>query len=892
MLKRFGRKEGLYSLIGPGLFYLSLVFSICYAGWPYFYYVKNETLITIGLFASWRYSWQCIHYVRAFIYRFFYYPVIRIKAGKLATEGGFPDRIYFIIPSYNEEPWVSVETFSSIMSEMNRIPSSATLLVATGSDEDDAIISRVYNAHPARYKVELVLQRQRLGKRIAMGHALRAVARRYNDTYGLDENSVTVFMDGDSYLESKILDKTIPFFRLLPRLGAVTTNELAYIHTKSQWYKDWFNLKFGQRHILFQSHSLSRKVLTLTGRFSIFRTSIVIEEDFIRQLENDILVHPFHGKFRFLMGDDKSSWFYLLKTGWDMLYVPDAVCYSLESRDVRFLDLSTSLPYRWYGNTLRNNSRSLALGWKRTGFFIWLCILDQRISMWTSLVGLTGAILLSIFRNPIYLPIFIAWVLFVRTIQMGVIAFNGHPVSLLTIPIMLYNQWVGAVIKIKAFFNLSDQKWSKGKVAQDSSSLGLPVPHIMARWMPRYLMVISYCAFFFILLVTEEVLSLPDVHAVLPGEKVPGKQVVLDALLYGIIPDDGKDDAKALNKLIASSNSGSIIKLAPGTYDIFSPVRIERSDLIVEGAGTEKTVLLSHLHLLEKSAVLSVSGSMGKKIGQLAEDIKPNQSIAKIVNYGAVLKEGDIVLLRQPNDTAFFEAINSKRWRRPLPFIRQSMVKIQNIVNDLVFFDRAMKIQLESEKTQVYKPVLVKNVTVRNMTIIQAVPDHSIEEAQYRYENMFPDYSIDLFVFFWATQCKIENVALINAGRHPLVFENVYDCDATDMKVDGAWNKGGGGSGYVKFSRAYKCSFKDSTVRNIRHITLQWSAAQNIIDNIHSSVDINIHGGYPHNNTVSNIYFSLPPEHKWKPVTLAPPDAHWAPPNGPDNIITRIHINQ
>ena len=120
-------------------------------------------------------------------------------------------------------------------------------------------------------------------------------------------------MDGDSYLERGLFFKTLPIFCMDRKIGAVTTNELAYINTKSQWYKDWFNLKFGQRHILFQSHSLSRKVLTLTGRFSIFRSSIVVREDFIRMIENDILAHPLHGKFRFLMGDDKSSWFYLLK---------------------------------------------------------------------------------------------------------------------------------------------------------------------------------------------------------------------------------------------------------------------------------------------------------------------------------------------------------------------------------------------------------------------------------------------------------------------------------------------------------------------------------------------------------------------------------------------------
>ena len=321
------------------------------------------------------------------------------------------------------------------------------------------MISSIYNSHPVKEKVDLIFQRQSQGKRIAMGHALRSAARRYHMTDD-DPHSATIFMDGDSYLEPGTLARVLPFFGLMPRLGALTTNEVAFINSESSWYKNWFNLKFGQRHILFQSHSVSRKVLTLTGRFSVFRSSIVMQEDLIRQLENDVITHWRHGKFRFLMGDDKSTWYYLLKNQWEMLYIPDVLCYSLESRDADFLEISMSLPYRWYGNTLRNNDRALAVGWRKVGFFIWMCILDQRLSMWTSLVGISGAVILSLFKSFIYLPMYLAWVLIVRTAQMAVITYCGHRVSMQTIPLMLYNQWIGAFIKIHSYFNLSSQKWS------------------------------------------------------------------------------------------------------------------------------------------------------------------------------------------------------------------------------------------------------------------------------------------------------------------------------------------------------------------------------------------------------------------------------------------------
>jgi mannuronan synthase len=892
MLKRFGRREGSQSVIGPGVFYLALAISIGYSFWPYFYFVKNETLITIGLFATWRYSWQVNHYLRALYYRFVTYRRIRRRVQAAARDGVFPEHIFFIIPSYNEEPWVSVETFFSIMSELNRIPSKATLIVATGSDGDDAVISAAYRAHPCHFKVDLVLQRQRRGKRIAMGHALRAVARRYNDK-GLDAtNSVTIFMDGDSYLESGLFAKTLPLFCLDGALGALTTNELAYINTRSQWYKDWFNLKFGQRHILFQSHSLSRKVLTLTGRFSIFRSSIVVREDFINQIENDILIHPIHGKFRFLMGDDKSSWFYLLKHGWDMLYVPDAICYSLESRDASFIELSTSLPYRWYGNTMRNNGRSLALGWRKVGLFIWICILDQRLSMWTSLVGITGATILAIFKNPVYFPIFIAWILIVRTIQMTVIGFNGHPVSILTIPIMLYNQWVGSIIKIRAFFHLSDQKWSKGKTRQDSSGDSIQIPHLLARFLPRLLMTISYAAFFFVLLLTEQVVMLPSVHALqrpaAAGSGGAQQTQVIEAADCGVIADDGLDDGRIINELIAAAAEGSIIQLPPGTLDIADPIVVSRSNISIRGSGQERTVLLSRMRA-SAGAVVEVAGGFGRKLGPLAADAPIRSSIIEFQDTDHPIEPGDILLLRRPNDESFFDSIDSRRWRKDLPIIRQSMVQVTDYRNrNLIYLDQELDIDYPGRQTTLIKPDLVRGVSISDLTIMQDIPGQQVEAVKHLYENPFPDYQLDLLRFIWTAGCTVNNVSLLWAGRHSLVFENSFGNTARDLTVIGAWNKGKQGSGYIRFARAFKCRLSDSLVKDIRHITLQWSSAYNVLENIRSSVDINIHGGYPHHNLISRIIFTIPAEHKWEPITQAPLDAGWAPPNGPGNRIERI----
>lgn len=878
MVKRFGQKEGLISFIIPGISYSMIAFGLGYSMWPYFYYVKNETFIVLGAFALWRYGWQLIHYVRSTLYAFLYYPKLKRIVAGVPEESKYPQHIYFVIPSFKEEPWVSIESFQSIFSNLATVPCRATLIVSTGSDQDDAIISATFDAHPVRDKVELVLQRQSQGKRIAMGHALRAVARRYED----EPNSVTIFMDGDSYLESDTLNKTIPFFATFRDLGALTTNEVAYINTSSDWYKEWFNLKFGQRHVLFQSQSLSNKVLTLTGRFSMFRTSVIIKEEFIKKLETDVITHWRHGKFKFLMGDDKTTWFYLLKNKWNMLYIPDVTTYSLESRDANFLSVSTSLPYRWYGNTLRNNDRALALGWRTTGFFIWIAILDQRLSMWTSLVGITGAVILAIFSSYIYLPFYFAWVFGVRVIQMFVIAARGHPVSMLTIPLMLYSQWFGAIVKIRAYFNLSDQKWSKGGTKQTSDDNIAMIEHPLVRWLPSYLMFSSYAVFIFALLLAQGAISMPDLAFFNQSQR----EAVIESQFYGVTPDDGRDDALALQDIIDRLPDGksTVIRLPRGTIDLYQPILL-KSRVSLHGLGPEETHLVSHLKR-PAEAVIALHGKKGKGLGTLTKDAAPHDRRLYLSNSKDI-RPGDLLLLEMPNDSDFLRTLNSQQWDKQYPYLRKTLVEVKRIHDDGVVVRHPPGLSLHSSDTRVFRVNPVTRVQLKGFTIEQRVPGAAPAEVRFQYENLYPDYAVDAISGKWAAHCLVEDVHILNSGRHPLAFDNVYACRARNLVISGAWNKGKQGHGYVKLSRTFRSHFIDSEVNHIRHIVLQWSSAYNALRNIRTGVDVNLHGGYVHDNVIQDIEFAIPESHPWRGVVHTPADAHWAPPDGDNTVLVR-----
>jgi glycosyltransferase Alg8 len=878
MISRKLRAQALLSFAGPLVLYGGASAALLLWGRQHLHPMQHELIVAVSVFGLWRYGWQLLHYVRAAWYSLWHYPRLRDAARKVAATRRWPARIFVVVPSYREEAWVSAKAMHALMDNLGALPCRATVIVAVGGEEDEGVIAAVCRAHPAMGKVDLVFQRQSQGKRVALGHALRAVARRYDD----ETDSVTVMMDGDSWLEPGALARTIPFFMAYRDLGAVTTDERAHIPTGSGWYRDWFALKFGQRHVLFQSHSLSHKVLTLTGRFSVLRTSIVVAEDFLTMIEHDTLEHWLHGRFRFLMGDDKSSWFHVLKAGWSMLYLPDVTCISLESRDESFLKGSMSLPYRWFGNTLRNNPRALALGPHRTGWFIWLVLLDQRLSMWTSLVGIAGAAVLAVTKSVFYLPLYVAWAVLVRSAQLLVITLHGHPVTLRTIPIMLYTQWVGALIKIKAWHNLSDQNWSKGgKTQRAQVATGWA-----ARLVPTGRMLVAYVAFALAILVSHSGLRLPQVQLFSAHKFSPPitQANAAETAVADVRPNDGQDDAAALQAFIDRQPPGPVtVRLPAGQLDFLQPLVIRRDRVTLVGAGADRTRIVSQVRSPQE-AVIRVEGQPGPRAGTLVQALGADETLLRSTT-GLVLQPGELVWLREPNDDAFFRAINSTQWRRQYPYLRQALLQVKGTEGGALRVAAPAGVAFDAGRTEVTRVQPVRGVHLSDFSIEQRAGDRVIASVAHRYENAVPDFAVDAISLMWTQDAVIERVTVLSAGRHPISIEQSHGFTVRDCVLDGAWNKGDGGSGYLRIARSYRGTVEGGTVRNIRHIALQWSSAFNRIRNVASEVDVNFHGGYAHHNEVDGMRFAIPAAHHWGPIFVTPDDARWAPPDGPGNHV-------
>ncbi len=419
---------------------------------------SKQFIFVVGGLAVWRYSWGLTHFIRSVIYRKYTFPRLRAEVSA-EEESLLPPHVYLLITSFRIEADTAAMVYRAAMEEAISCGIPTTIVASIVELGDEFMFKQIFDSlSPPEHVTLQVVRIPGTGKRDGLAQGFRAISRDMPEA-----GSVVAVIDGDSILEEGLVRKCAVFFKKMPNLGALTTDEECEVRG-SKLIREWHDMRFAQRQVLMCSVAQSKKVLTLTGRMSMFRAEIITDPDFIRDVQNDSINHWRLGKFKFLTGDDKSSWYWVLKKGYDMLYVPDTVIRTVEHPPhPNFFKATTQLMFRWFGNMLRTNGRALALGPHRIGLFTWWCVVDQRISMWTSLAGPIFAIMLVIKHSIIFLPIYLAWIGFTRWV-MTLMLMSVRPVLSWYYPFLLYyNQIWGSVIKTYVFFRLDKQSWTRQK---------------------------------------------------------------------------------------------------------------------------------------------------------------------------------------------------------------------------------------------------------------------------------------------------------------------------------------------------------------------------------------------------------------------------------------------
>ncbi|MFJ7909137.1 endonuclease/exonuclease/phosphatase family protein [Kitasatospora sp. NPDC096204] len=178
-------------------------------------------------------------------------------------------------------------------------------------------------------------------------------------------------------------------------------------------------------------------------------------------------------------------------------------------------------------------------------------------------------------------------------------------------------------------------------------------------------------------------------------------------------------------------------------------------------------------------------------------------------------------------------------------------------------------------------------------------------QAVHNYGNMAPEYAMHGIVFKWAANDWARGLKAEMTGSHPIVTEDARNLQIERNSFDGAWNKGKGGNGYLRGSRVWDSLYAYNLSRNLRHFTFQWSASGNVAFRNDLDSDLNLHGGWEHDNLFEQNTLRVPYEHRsgscttncggeggeidegtWYPIWWAagPKAVKWSGSSGPQNV--------
>lgn len=441
----------------------------------------QQFIFLLGVIGLWRYGNAIMHFLRGLYFLYVQFPALRRRVDALGPKA-LPSHVYMVVTSFRIPTHTTYRVYRSIFQEIERMHAPATVIASIVEKADETFIKDIMRREVTQpERVRLVIVRARgTGKRDGLAHAFRALSRQMPAA-----DAVVGVVDGDTQLLPGCVEKAMSFFALLPRVGGITTNEFCEVEG-GPLIRQWHALRFVQRHINMSSMALSRRVLTMTGRLSFFRASVLTKPEFIADVERDYLEHWRLGRFQFLTGDDKSSWFGLMREGWDTFYVPDSLTLTVEHPpEKNFLRATRTLMFRWYGNSLRQNLRTTRrLGRRELGLFTLYVLYDQRISMWTCLLGLAASLAAALIYSAEYLLLYLLWIALSRTIATLLYGFSGHPIHPVYPLVLYYNQIAGSMMKVYALFHMDQQSWTRQKTRlSGTGSLDARINRISSRLM-------------------------------------------------------------------------------------------------------------------------------------------------------------------------------------------------------------------------------------------------------------------------------------------------------------------------------------------------------------------------------------------------------------------------
>lgn len=159
----------------------------------------------------------------------------------------------------------------------------------------------------------------------------------------------------------------------------------------------------------------------------------------------------------------------------------------------------------------------------------------------------------------------------------------------------------------------------------------------------------------------------------------------------------------------------------------------------------------------------------------------------------------------------------------------------------------------------------VQNAGIENLTIQGAYGTPN----PYSMTNDKPTFMVNTVSFNSNSRNNwLDNVNILNSGHHAVTSWNSRHFTIRDCYIDGSWNKGGGGRGYVQFAGKYSLMY-NTVVKNLRHIVIQGQHSEfNVMYKNEVEQDFNFHNADAGSNLVEQNISRLPAglPSGWRPM--------------------------
>jgi glycosyltransferase Alg8 len=396
--------------------------------------VRDFVIVLAGL-GAWRCGWGAVHLGRGLWYRHVVFPRWR-RAADQSSAGGAASHVYIVIATSRIGGETTARVYQAAIAEAIRYACPATIVAGVGELADQRWIKRAFLQMRPPVGIRLAfVSPPASGKRHQMACSLRAVSRMRPA-----RDAAVVLLDGDVLMPAGSLARSLPFLKLMPEVDAILTDEEGIVAGGPAMHA-WRRLRVARRHQTMSSLGLSRRLPGITGGMSIHPAGAATEPSFIAALERGQLEHA--------------------RRGGRMLYLPDVRTVRIERPPAkRPLSVTARLILRGVDDGPAGRNTAIALGPARIGLFTWCCLIEQRVSLWTPLIGLVIALAFAL-KSVLFLYAYLLWVGTTRLIHALLLLTARPTISGLYPPVIYFAQIYGALIAACGVSRLGRQSWPR-----------------------------------------------------------------------------------------------------------------------------------------------------------------------------------------------------------------------------------------------------------------------------------------------------------------------------------------------------------------------------------------------------------------------------------------------